>query len=67
MVGSEQVLAERLGVTAQQVLDWTNGTEPVPGEIFLKTVDVVVNASPEDIRRSRHVVKKNGNLFPSQE
>ena len=65
MVGSEQVLAERLGVTAQQVLDWTNGVEPVPSEIFLKTVDVVVTATPEDIRRSRHGLK-NGNLSPSQ-
>ena len=65
MVGSEQVLAERLGVTAKQVLDWTNGTEPVPNEIFLKTVDVVVNASPADIRRSRHVLTTNGKPFPS--
>ena len=66
MVGNERVLAERLGVTAKQILEWTNGAEPVPAEIFLKTVDVVANAAPEEIRRSRHVVTTNGNLFPSQ-
>ena len=62
MVGNERLLAERLGVNAQQVLDWTNGIEPVPAAIFLKTVDVVVTATPEDIRRSRQVLT-NGDLF----
>ena len=53
IVGSEQLLAKRLGVKPQQVLNWTNGIEPVPAEIFLKTVDVVVSATPEDVQRSR--------------
>ena len=60
IVGNERLLAERLGVNPQQVLDWTNGTEPVPVEIFLKSVDAVVTATPEDIRRSRQVFT-NGN------
>ena len=64
IVGSEQLLAERLGVNPQQVLKWTNGTESVPAEIFLKAVDVVATATPEDIRRSRQVFT-NGDLFPA--
>ena len=58
IVGGERLLAERLGVTPQQVLEWTNGIEPVPAEIFLKTVDAVITATPEDIRRSRQVLKE---------
>ena len=61
MVGNERLLAERLGVSPQQVLDWTNGIEPVPADIFLKT-DVVVEATPADIRRSRFT---NGDSSPS--
>lgn len=53
IVGDERLLAERLGVKPQQVLNWTNGIEPVPADIFLKTVDVVVTSTPEDIQRSR--------------
>jgi DNA-binding transcriptional regulator YdaS (Cro superfamily) len=53
MVGGEQSLAERLGVSAQQILDWTTGIEPIPTAVFLKAVDVVTAATPEDIRRSR--------------
>ena len=53
IVGDERVLAERLGVNVQQLLSWTNGIEPVPPKIFLKTVDIVATATPEDIRRSR--------------
>ena len=64
MVGDERLLAERLGVTPQQILDWTSGIEPVPAEIFLKTVDIVVAATPEDIRRSAQV-RTQGNSIPS--
>ena len=63
IVGDERLLAERLGVSPQQVLNWTNGIEPVPAVIFLKTVDVVVTATPGDIRRSKQVLS-NGKLVP---
>ena len=66
MVGDERLLAQRLGVSPQQILDWANGTEPVPAEIFLKTVDVVATATPEDIRRSRQAFT-NGKLVPGPE
>lgn len=64
IVGDERLLAERLGVNPQQVLNWTNGTEPVPAQIFLKIVDVVVTATPEDIQRSR-LALSNSNSFPA--
>ena len=63
IAGNERSLAERLGVNPQQILDWTNGIEPVPAAIFLRTVDVVVAATPEDIRRSGQVFS-NGTPFP---
>ena len=65
IVGNERLLAERLGVKPQQVLNWTNGIEPVPAKIFLKTIDVVATATPEDIQRSRQVLT-NGNLFAAR-
>ena len=52
LAGSERLLAESLGVTPQQILDWTNGIEPVPAAIFLRTVDIVVASTPADIRRT---------------
>lgn len=58
IAGNERLLAERLRVKVPQVLNWTMGIEPVPPEIFLKAVDVVVGATPEDIRRSRRVLMK---------
>ena len=66
IVGNERLLAERLGVNPQQIHNWTNGIDPVPVEIFLKTVDAVASATPEDIRRSRQVFT-NGNPFPAPE
>ena len=65
IVGDERLLAERLGVHPQQVLNWLNGIESVPAKIFLKTVDVVVSATPEEIQRSRQVLT-NGDLFPAR-
>lgn len=58
LVGNERLLAERLGVQVQQVLNWTMGIELVPPEIFLKAVDVVLAATTEDIARSREVLSR---------
>lgn len=56
--GNERILAERLGVKLQQVLNWSMGIEPVPNEAFLKAVDIVLAATREDIQRSREILNK---------
>ena len=66
IAGNEQVLAERIGVHLQQLLRWTSGIEPVPADIFLRAVDVVSTATPEEIRRSRRV-QVNGDRLPPPE
>ena len=52
MAGNDVLLAERLGVNVLQLRNWISGIERIPVEIFLKTVDVVIAATPEEIRRS---------------
>ena len=58
IAGNERKLAEQLGVKVQEVLNWTMGIEPVPTEVFLRAVDVVLAASADDIRHSREVLNK---------
>lgn len=58
IAGNERLLAERLGVKVQQVLNWTMGIEQVPTNIFLKAVDVVLAATADDIKRSRATLDK---------
>jgi len=58
LVGDERLLAERLGAKVPQILNWTSGVEPVPPDIFLKAVDVVLAASAEQIAASKHVLAK---------
>jgi hypothetical protein len=42
IAGGEEALAGRLRVPVAKVMSWVSGTEPVPGEIFLRAVDVVL-------------------------
>ena len=58
IAGSEQRLAERLGVKVPQVLNWLWGIEPIPTDVFLKAVDVVASATSEEIWRSREMLQK---------
>lgn len=53
IAGSERMLAERLGVTIPQLLNWLMGIDQIPTPVFLDIVDVVLTATEEEIRRSR--------------
>jgi DNA-binding transcriptional regulator YdaS (Cro superfamily) len=64
--GDETELAKRLGVPVPAVVDWLLGHKPVPPEIFLRAVDVVLAASRQHVEavsefleqlRRRHPVK----------
>ena len=53
LAGSAALLAQRLNVDSQLLTSWFRGTEPIPEEVFLKLVDLVLAASRIDVERSR--------------
>lgn len=53
IAGGERRLANRLGVAVQQIEDWHNGVDEIPERVFLALVDVVADATPDEISRSR--------------
>ena len=52
IAGGGDALAGRLRVPVDKLMRWLSGVEPVPGEIFLRAVDVVVTVS-EGKKRAR--------------
>jgi len=67
IAGDESELAKRLGVPAPLVVDWLLGNKPVPADIFLQTVDLVLGASKQHVEavtqfleelRRRHPIKR---------
>jgi DNA-binding transcriptional regulator YdaS (Cro superfamily) len=53
IAGSDERLAELLKASAKQVNDWAAGAEPITDEVFLRAIDVVVQASKDAIRAAR--------------
>jgi len=67
IAGDESDLARHLGVPAQYVVDWLLGDKPVPPDVFLRAVDLVLGASKQHVEavsqfleqlRRRHPVKR---------
>jgi DNA-binding transcriptional regulator YdaS (Cro superfamily) len=58
IAGSEQRLAERLSVRPPTLVNWLAGIEPIPNDVFLLAVDIVLNATAEEISRSRDLLRK---------
>lgn len=65
IAGSERALAERLQVRVGMISTWRFGIEPVPHAVFLKAVDVVLNATPAEISRSRQLLARDGFASPA--
>lgn len=53
LAGSPALLAQRLNVDSLLLSSWFRGTEPIPEEVFLKLVDIVLAASRVEVERSR--------------
>ena len=53
LAGSPARLAQRLAVESRLLTSWFRGIEPIPEEVFLKLVDIVLAASKTDVERSR--------------
>jgi hypothetical protein len=53
LAGSPAQLARLLSVDSRRLSMWFRGTEPIPEGVFLKLVDIVLDATREDVERSR--------------
>lgn len=53
LVEGEMALAARLDVKIGTIRNWLDGITPIPDRIFLRTVDIIVEASKDDIARMR--------------
>jgi hypothetical protein len=53
LAGSPALLARRLEVESRLLTSWFSGAAPIPEEVFLKLVDIVLAASKTDVERSR--------------
>jgi hypothetical protein len=58
IAGSEARLAELLKIKVPMLVNWMVGVEPVPDDVFLKAVDVVLTATAEDVKQSRDRLNK---------
>ena len=52
--GGIESLAAILHVSTATVSAWSAGWEDIPDAIFLSTVDIVCEASEDDLQRARH-------------
>jgi hypothetical protein len=58
IAGSEAQLAVRLNVPVPKVVNWLMGVDQVPADVFLKAVDIVLNATAEEVAASRELLNK---------
>jgi hypothetical protein len=55
-MGDEAGLAKKLGVSVHTVADWLLGDKPLPADMFLLAVDIVLTNSRERVRISRSLL-----------
>ena len=53
LAGSPAKLANLLSVDSRVLTSWFRGTEQIPEAVFLKLIDIVLEASKTDVERSR--------------
>jgi hypothetical protein len=46
LLGTRNNLAERLGITVEDVEKWISGTRRPPREVFLRVVDIILDEMP---------------------
>jgi DNA-binding transcriptional regulator YdaS (Cro superfamily) len=54
IAGGQEQLARRLRVSAATMSSWATGWEEIPDAIFLSIVDIICEASEDEIRRARY-------------
>lgn len=54
ILGGTPALRKYLKVSALSLSVWMTGAEPAPTDVFLKAVDVIVDAEVQDLQRGAH-------------
>ena len=58
VAGDKTLLAQQLGVPLPAVLDWLSGESPVPAEVFLRAVDIVLAANRKQNEENRALLER---------
>ncbi|MEA3195041.1 MAG: hypothetical protein QOD26_3374 [Betaproteobacteria bacterium] len=58
IAGGEARFAARLKVPVPVVVNWLAGSETIPDDIFLLAIDIVLSATPKEIRQSREILDR---------
>jgi hypothetical protein len=58
IAGDETELSALLGIPIEQVIDWLVGDQPIPPDVFLKAVDMVLAAGRKQIADNRALLEK---------
>ena len=53
LAGGPEPLAFRLGVSPARLAAWSAGFDRIPDAIFLTAVDIICDASDDDLQRAR--------------
>ena len=64
IAGGVEPLASRLRVSSATLQAWSEGWQEIPDSIFLSSVDLICNASGEEIRRAREYRRVNAGGNP---
>jgi hypothetical protein len=57
IVGGVEELAAQLDVPSGDIAEWTQGTKPVPQEVFLRAVDIVTAHQVNEISGKHPTIK----------
>lgn len=58
VAGDKTLLAQQLGVPLPAVSDWLSGESPVPAEVFLRAVDIVLAANRKQNEENRALLER---------
>jgi hypothetical protein len=53
LVGGEGQLARKFGVPEKRIVEWLLGEIPLPGDVFLRAVDVVLAYNTQHVQESK--------------
>ena len=67
IVGGEEALAGRLGITPSHLVLWLQGVADVPDSVFLRAVDIVLAALPSLEYRNETAQSRTRNSCESSE
>ncbi len=59
ILGGVEQLRHLLDVEMNQLVDWLEGIDPIPTDVFLQAVDVVLRGLTSELRHSAHPASRD--------